>query len=59
MSKFTPEEKARVSFLRGKALNVVPVGEESQPSPDAKRALQKAIKLDPTLSDAWCELACV
>ncbi len=35
LSKFTTEEKARASFLRTKAPNVVPGVEKIQPSPDA------------------------
>ncbi|CAG2064964.1 unnamed protein product, partial [Timema podura] len=38
-------------YLKGKALNVGP-----QHSPQAEAALSKAVKLDPTLVEAWNEL---
>lgn len=52
-------EKARALYLRGKALNIIPVESDSrlQFSHDAKKTLLEATSLDPGLSEAWCELA--
>lgn len=50
----TSEEKARILLLKGKALNAIAA--ITQDSTDVKSTLQKALHLDPKLSDAWCEI---
>ena len=47
----TNEIKARRTYLKGRALNVV-----SDHSPEAEQLLSKAVKLEPNLVDAWIEL---
>uniref|UniRef100_A0A0V0J5Y9 Tetratricopeptide repeat protein 5 n=1 Tax=Schistocephalus solidus TaxID=70667 RepID=A0A0V0J5Y9_SCHSO len=50
-------DMAQLYYLRGRAFNVLSA-EETQPGQSqAKSCLLKALKLDPNLSDAWCELA--
>lgn len=43
--------KAQYLYLKGKTLNVM-----TQYDPSAAQALSKAVKLDPSLVDAWNEL---
>lgn len=40
-----------LSYLKGKALNVLP-----EHSPEAESLLARAVKQDPSLSDAWVQL---
>ena len=42
--------KARLGYLRGKALASTTAGRTSE---EAERLLADAVKLDPTLTDAW------
>ena len=44
-------KKAHRTYLKGRALNVVP-----DHSPEAEQLLSKAVKLEPNLVDAWIEL---
>lgn len=43
--------KARITYLKGRALNVAP-----DHCPEAEQLLSKAVKLEPNLVDAWIEL---
>ncbi|VDD82821.1 unnamed protein product [Mesocestoides corti] len=58
-SKLSNADKAQAYLLKGKALNVaVPIMEQKRESAaEAKTCLEKALQIDPGLSDAWCELA--
>ncbi|BHF82169.1 Tetratricopeptide repeat protein 5 [Sparganum proliferum] len=49
---------AQLYYLQGRALNVLSAEEETPTGQSQARSnLLKSLKLDPNLSDAWCELA--
>jgi tetratricopeptide (TPR) repeat protein len=50
-SKFTAKQKAKIYFLRGKALEVLP-----QYSKEAEECLSRAVKFAPEMMDAWNSL---
>jgi len=45
------EERAKILYFKGRALNVM-----GEADPEAEEVLSKAVKLDPTLVEAWNEL---
>ncbi|VDK81309.1 unnamed protein product [Dibothriocephalus latus] len=50
-------DMAQLYYLRGRAFNVLSAEETPTGQSQAKSCLLKSLKLDPNLSDAWCELA--
>ncbi|KAM7540198.1 hypothetical protein Aperf_G00000045395 [Anoplocephala perfoliata] len=48
------QQKARILLLKGKTLNATAA--LTQGSCDIKSTLERALKLDPKLADAWCEI---
>uniref|UniRef100_A0A0R3S8Z1 TTC5_OB domain-containing protein n=2 Tax=Hymenolepis diminuta TaxID=6216 RepID=A0A0R3S8Z1_HYMDI len=53
-SNLTPHQKAQILLLKGKALNAITAF--TQDSSDVKSTLERALQLDPELSDACCEM---
>nr|CDS27787.1 tetratricopeptide repeat protein 5 [Hymenolepis microstoma] len=53
-SNLTPQQKAQILLLKGKALNAIAA--LTQDTSEVKLTLEKALEFDPELADACCEM---